>query len=104
MALDAFKRLASGVLAQLGEDAFLRGEPCRVNIEHGVQMSAPQPRAGSSYIATDHDFVYEHSVATIAKAMNAKQGDVLNHPDGTYAIDAEVSDNGFLQRFVVRPI
>lgn len=75
----------------MGEDSFLRGsEPCRVNIEHGVQV-----------IGTEHDVVVERSVATIAGSALPKVGDTLTHPEGTFRLDALFSDNGALRRFIL---
>lgn len=85
--------MAKGVLTRLGEDSFLRdSEPCRVNIEHGVQT-----------FGLDSDQVVERSVATIESSMNPKVGDALAHPDGNYRLDAIHADSGALKRFVLLP-
>lgn len=102
--LAVFQRMTKGVLAILGEDSFLRGSvPCRVNIEHGVQITGP-----------DGFTVLERSVATVPMttdvtvgsvtsqvAVNPKVGDVLTHPEGTFKLDVETADNGTSRRFVV---
>lgn len=79
------------VLALLGEDSLLRGTvPCRVNIEHGVQV-----------IGNDENVVVEKDVATIESVHNPKVGDTLVHPDGAYKLDAQFSDNGASRRFIL---
>lgn len=79
------------VLALLGEDSLLRGTvPCRVNIEHGVQV-----------IGNDENMVVEKAIATIATEHNPKVGDTLVHPDGAYKLDAQFSDNGTSRRFIL---
>lgn len=96
--------MTKGVLAILGEDSFLRGSvPCRVNIEHGVQITGP-----------DGFTVLERSVATIPMVtetivdgvavtvtVNPKVGDALLHPEGNFRLDVETADNGTSRRFVV---
>ena len=75
----------------MGEGSFLRGSvPCRVNIEHGVQV-----------IGTDDNTVVERSVATIALSHSPKVGDALTHPDGAYRLDTIFSDNGNSRRFIL---
>jgi hypothetical protein len=89
--LAVFQRMTQGVLAAMGEGSFLRGSvPCRVNIEHGVQV-----------IGTDDNVVVERSVATIAREHDPKVGDTLLHPDGNFKLDALYSDNGVSRRFVL---
>ena len=94
MALTIFQQMSRTVLAVLGEDATLRGtEPCRVNIEHGVQVTGG-----------DGMTVLEKSVATIAASLNPKVGDMLTHPDGTYRLDVEAGNNGHSKRFILLPM
>jgi hypothetical protein len=89
--IGAFKRMSKGVLAMLGEDSLLRGEPCgKVNIEHGVQV-----------VGTDNDVVIERSVATIDNDFAPKVKDTLTHPDGTYRLDAIYQNNGANPRFIL---
>lgn len=89
--LAVFQRMTQGVLAIMGEDSFLRGTvPCRVNIEHGVQV-----------IGQDTDVIVERSVATIAMQHTPKVGDTLTHPDGAYKLDAIYADNGSSRRFIL---
>lgn len=92
MAISAFQRMTKGVLALLGEDAFLRGTPAgKVNIEHSVQV-------------TDEDgLVYERSVATIDNQYAPAVGDLLTHPEGTFKLDRRFADNGYSTRFILMP-
>ena len=93
MALAAFARMTQDILAIFGEDALLRGSlPCRVNIEHGVQVTEP-----------DGMTVLERSVATIAASLSPKVGDALTHPSGTYRLDVETGNNGYSKRFILLP-
>ena len=89
--LAVFQRMRQGVLAVMGEDSFLRGSvPCRVNIEHGVQV-----------IGSDDNVVVERSIATIDGSLEPKVNDALSHPDGTYKLDAIYQDNGINPRFIL---
>lgn len=89
--LAVFQRMSKVALALLGEDALLRGTvPCRVNIEHGVQV-----------IGNDESMVVERSVAAIESCYDPKVGDTLVHPDGDYKLDAQFSDNGTSRRFIL---
>ncbi len=75
----------------MGEGSFLRGTvPCRVNIEHGVQV-----------IGSDDNVVVERSVATLDASLLPKVGDTLTHPDGEYKLDAVFADNGVSKRFIL---
>ena len=92
----AFERLAKSVLNRLGQDAFLVSgaatTPCRVNVEHGVQVAG----------AYD-DAVFNRDVATLDRALGAKVGDTLQHPSGNYKLDGMLADNGFTVRFTLQP-
>lgn len=75
----------------MGEDSFLRGSvPCRVNIEHGVQV-----------IGSDDNVVVERSIATIPHAVSPKVDDMLAHPDGNYKLDVVYQDSGVNKRFIL---
>lgn len=92
--LAAFQRMSESLLTILGQEAFLRdGEPCRVNIEHGVQT-----------IGEDETTVITRSVATVSQTMNPKVGDRLVHPDGIYRLDAIHAKSGVNQRFIILPL
>lgn len=83
--------MSKGVLAILGEDSLLRGEPCgKVNIEHGVQV-----------VGNDDNVVVERSVATIDNAYAPKVRDTLVHPEGSFRLDAIYQSNGANTRFIV---
>jgi hypothetical protein len=95
-----FSRLADRLMARLGDEAVLRGEsitpPRRANVEHGVQV--------------EHgDTTMVRSVATMPRSYAAKRGDTLSLTDDTgavtnYVVDSPpITDDGYLQRFVVRP-
>lgn len=89
--MQAFNSLTKAVLAILGKDGFLRGNvPCRVNIEHGVQVAG-----------YEEDATYARSVATIVSTLNPRKGDALKHPDGEFVLDGLVADNGYTQRWTV---
>jgi hypothetical protein len=96
----AFERLAKSVLNRLGQDALLlSGEiitPCRVNVEHGVQISG-----------TYDDAVFERTVATFDKGAFSpapRVGDRLEHPAGVFTLDGLLADNGFTLRFTLQPV
>lgn len=90
--LSLFKTATKSALSLLGESSFLRGTvPCKVNIEHGVQLTG-----------TDDMIVVSRSVATIDSDLTPKVGDALTHPDGNYVLDVLMEDKGAFQRFVVR--
>lgn len=94
MAIAAFQRMTSAVLAILGEDALLRGTvACRVNIEHGVQVTGE-----------DGMTVLERSIATIASSSDPKVGDALMHPEGSYRLDVQTGNNGHSKRFILLPV
>ena len=90
--LSLFKTATKSALSLLGESSFLRGTvPCKVNIEHGVQLTG-----------IDDMIVVSRSVATIDSDLAPKVGDALTHPDGNYVLDVLMEDKGAFQRFVVR--
>lgn len=89
--LSVFQRAGKSILAVLGQDAFLRGEPTpwRINIEHGVD------------VYNDGQLIGQRDVATIPIEAQPRIGDLLVHPDGTYRIDNLYQDNGVNKRYVV---
>lgn len=92
-----FGRLAKSVLRRLGQDAFLHSGvsilPCRVNIEHGVQVTGEYG-----------DATFERDVATFdLSEVQPKQGDGLVHPDGNYKLDGLLQNNGYTVRYTVQP-
>ena len=97
------RQATKSALALLGGASFLRGNvPCRVCIEHGVQLTGfDNAGAGTSY--TDGDYmVVEKDVATIDAQHSPRVGDTLKHPDGDYVLDALLEDKGVFRRFVLR--
>lgn len=99
---------AKAILAALGVDGLLRGEPCRIHLEHGVQLGGMEggPRAEDR-----RDMQVERDVASIESRHAPKLGDTIRLPvtlvDGewvggqTYRLEFRVRNNGVLQRFVV---
>lgn len=89
MSLDIFQRMSQSVLTLLGQDAVLRGsEPCKVNVEKGVQVSID-------------DMIYERDVATISNSLSPAVGDSLDHPFGEFTLDRKLQNNGYNTRFVL---
>lgn len=91
--IDAFGRMAQGILDLLGEDAFFDGAttPTKINIEHGVQVQDDG----------DQNLVVERSVATLATAVNPRAGKTFTQNGRTWKLQHRVHDNGVNQRFVV---
>ncbi len=93
MALREFSRLSSRLLAHLGEQAVLRGnQPCRANIEHGVEFADVNDQA-----------IFEKSVATIEKVYRPEKGDTLDVAGGgRFILDRLLKDNGYNRAFILR--
>ena len=100
---------AKAILARLGMDGLLRGVPCKIHIEHGVQVTGfdAGPRAEDR-----RDLQVERDVASIESVHAPRLGDTIRHGvtqdiDGnwvggkTYRLEFRIRDNGALQRFVV---
>ncbi len=92
--IGAFQRASQSILAVLGQDAFLRGEPTphKVNIEHGVD------------VVNDDQLVQQRDIGTFPLAAAPKIGDTVVHPDGTYEIDSLHQDNGVNKRYILRRV
>ena len=89
--LELFRAATAAALDILGGDSMLRGSvPCKVNIEHGVQLAG-----------LDENMVVDRDVATIDKQYNPRVGDSLTHPDGNYTLDVKIEDKEAYARFVV---
>ena len=89
--LELFRAATAAALDILGGDSVLRGSvPCKVNIEHGVQLAG-----------LDENMVVDKDVATISKVHNPKEGDSLQHPDGSYVLDVKIEDKEAYARFIV---
>lgn len=86
------------LLARLGKQSLLRGAPCQVIVQHGVQFAG----YGSESAAYRGDLVVDKSVATILKSLAPKAGDRLQHPDGDYDLDVLHRDNGHSVQFILR--
>jgi hypothetical protein len=97
MATGAFARLAKSVLRHHGKDAFLHSgvtvTPCRVAVEHGVQVTGEYG-----------DAVFERDVATLdLSVVQPRSGDTLVHPDGTYKLDGKLQDTAYTTRYTLQP-
>lgn len=97
--LNAFRRMAQGVLNQLGEDAFFDGgtTPVKINIEHGVQVQGQQNDS-------DRDAFFEREVATISSDLNPKAGKTFVQNGRTYRLEHRIHDSGCNQRFVIMDV
>lgn len=100
-----FGRMTESVLTLLGEDALLRGAvPCKVNIEHGVQLVGMDAERAASR----GDLVTNSDVATIAKRHDPKSGDIVAFVAGTgphagrsFRLETMIEDNGYSRRYIV---
>lgn len=100
-----FGRMAQGVLSVLGENALLRGTvPCKINIEHGVQLSGMDSE-NASYRG---DLVVARSVASVLKSMEPRGGDSFTFADNsgphagqTWRLETMIEDNGYIRRYTV---
>lgn len=100
---DPFARATKSILAVLGKDALLRGDPAgKVNIEHGVEVFERNQ---------DGEAVFSRSVATISSTYTPVNGDILQmlDDDGApveprYKLDRLLVDNGFTKRYVLVPL
>lgn len=101
-----FGRMTESVLTLLGEDALLRGAvPCKVNIEHDVQLMGMDAERAASR----GDLVVNNDVATIAKRHNPKAGDTVAftvdgggpHAGRSFRLETMIEDNGFSRRYIV---
>ena len=86
-----FARSMAGLLNVLGEQAFLRGIGCQVNIERGVSVTE------------DDGAVFTRDIATIHAAMSPKRGDLLAHPEGNYRLDRLYAHSSATVRYIVVP-
>ena len=103
-----FGRMAKGVLSLLGENALLRTSvPCKINIEHGVQLTGMDGEA-ASYRG---DLTVERDVATLLKEHDPKKGDRFTfdadsgpHAGTTWRLEQMIEDNGYTRRYVVMKV
>lgn len=95
-----FSRLADRLMARLGDEAVLRGETVsparRAHVEHNVDV-------------IQNEVAAQRSVVSMPRSYAGRRGDTLtltDPDDGTvtnYVLDSPpISDDGYLQRFVVR--
>ena len=106
--LSLFSDMAEGILAAMGEDAFLAGatETTKINIERGVELGG----IGSEQAAYRGDLIVRRDLATILARLNPKTGQTftMSLPGGvlgsTYQLEELLEDNGASRRFVVRKV
>ena len=106
--LNLFNSMAEGILAALGEDAFLAGatKTTKINIERGVELGG----IGSEQAAYRGDLIVRRDVATILASLNPKTGQTfaMALPGGargdTYKLEELLEDNGATRRFVVNKV
>jgi len=94
----AFERLAASVLGRLGQEAMLvrasgPSVPIRVNIERGVEV-----------MGQFNDAVMLRDVATLDARADPKVGDQVQTPQGRFALDGLLQNNGYTLRFTVQPL
>ena len=103
MTLAIFQKMAQGVLASLGEDAFFNGSstPTKVNIEHGVELAG----VGGEQAANRGDLVTNRDVLTLSSSLSPKAGDTVTFvaTGKSYRLEHLVEDNGVTQRFAALP-
>jgi hypothetical protein len=99
-----FGRMTESVLSLLGEDALLRGAtPCKVNIEHDVQLTGMDGERASHR----GDLYVNSDVITLAKRHNPKGGDSLKfmgtgpHAGRSFRLETMIEDNGYSRRYIV---
>lgn len=97
--LDLFAKATKDALSLLGEGSFLRGEPCQVHIEHGVELAGMNTDYETAREA--RNIVYTRSVAQIDATAAPKTGDLLVHPDGQFKLDVKLEDSGAFSRWAL---
>lgn len=104
--LPVFAQATKSALSLLGESALLReSEPCKVNIERGVQFTGLdtefETARDTRIVGTTQD------VATIDASLNPKVGDRIDMIDAdgvvlsSFKLDVKIEDAGPFRRFVV---
>lgn len=117
MALGFQARAMLRGLAKLGEPSTLAGLACgKVAIERDVILFA-----GIGNTAEDNhvvkytvlsiasqpsgvDFLLGLPPATTSALYAPKVGQTVVHPDGSFVLDRQVDDNGFVRRFIAVPV
>ena len=88
---DAFSRMHSCLLARLGREALLRGQPVIATLEHGVAVTG------------DYGEVTGHrTFASMLSDSSPKVGDVLTIDGKGWVIDAIDQDDGYTVNCVLR--
>lgn len=85
-------------LAKLGEPSLLGGVSC------GKVAVSRKARLDPGMLSTaDDNYVGRYDTALIDVAYAPKVGNVLDHPDGRFALDRLVHDNGVTRLFIIVP-
>lgn len=88
---DPFDRLNQRLLARLGREALLRGEPVRVIVEQGVAVTGEYGQVTGF-----------RSLVSIPSAEKPRGGDALVIGSESFTVDAVERDDGYLTRVFVR--
>ena len=92
MAGDPFARAVARLFVRLGVEAVLRGDvSTRVVVHDGVQI-----------IGTEGEYLGRRKLVGLLASDSPRRGDTLAIGDALYVLDAEQTDDGYEQRFVVR--
>lgn len=107
--ISAFERMAKSVLAVLGEDALFANstQPCRINIEYGVQFIGTD--AGSSSSQYRGEYTVARDVATVPESSSPREGMTFQFLDKTtglptgqrWRLEKFLDTNGYNKRYVV---
>lgn len=96
MSARIYGRLAQGILRHLGDAAELvRGAtriPVTANIMRDVVLDGYY-----------EDARVTRDIAALDASVDARIGDVLEHPQGRFYIDAVYDKNGYITRYVLQP-
>lgn len=91
---DPFARMHTRLFAAIGTEAVLRGaDPCKVSVSRGVAIAGEYGEVGS------YRTVVEVMYAGVDKP---KKGDALTAGTDSYVMDAELSDDGYTAKWIVR--
>ncbi len=98
-----FQRLTKGILAHLGEDAFLRDEPTiiRIHVSRDVQMV---DRVGNVYVAEVVLTIEDDYAPQREDSVRVGGTLVAGVPSGgtVYKIESRISGNGYTSKYIAR--
>ena len=87
------------LFTKIGDEAVLRGNvPCLINIERGVVVD--YETGDDKFYRSEYSQAID--VANIPSKHNPKPGDTLTVGAKSYVIDVVASDNGYMNRCVLR--